>query len=322
MELRFWVSHLLICGREYHFGGPDNFFNADALYLQIPNDNPGTYYSTLPYGPTATEDGLVWLKTGSGSPTLYDNPDLAVSVYYENTSSAWQLEETMFSTGGYSGDFLATATPTEGESRVISNPLIVSSETIPVIDLSGHPNETFQQGLFYLQFRTDPALENTGKMPTPHTPKLYAASVTGALGVYVAQTAPFKVDFGLGSGLLYANELGMYMPAAVLKTGAFPGDANGDGTVDINDLTIVLSHFGETGCVWSQGCMDGDPTGTVDVNYLTIVLTNFGHTAGASAGGIAAVAEPSALLLTGAGLLGLLATRVGGDALRRHAKIS
>ena len=40
---------------------------------------------------------------------------------------------------------------------------------------------------------------------------------------------------------------------------ALPGDANGDGTVDVNDLTIVLSNFGSTGRAWSQGSMDGDP---------------------------------------------------------------
>ena len=124
---------------------------------------PGTYYSTLPYGAAATEDGLVWLKTGSGSPALYNNPNLAVSVYYENTSSAWQLEDTMFPSGGYSGDFLATSSPTGGESGVISNPLIVSSESIPVIDLAGHPNETFQQGLFYLQFLDRPRFGEHGK---------------------------------------------------------------------------------------------------------------------------------------------------------------
>jgi hypothetical protein len=81
--------------------------------------------------------------------------------------------------------------------------------------------------------------------------------------------------------------------------GPEPGDANGDGKVDINDLTIVLTNFGKTGCVWSQGCMDGDPTGTVDINDLTIVLSNFGQSAGLSAGGLAAVPEPSALLLIG-----------------------
>ena len=84
-----------------------------------------------------------------------------------------------------------------------------------------------------------------------------------------------------------------------------PGDANGDGRVDVNDLTIVLSNFGQTGCVWSQGCMDGDPTGTVDINDLTIVLSNFG-TYGASSG-IKAVPEPSTIALAIAGGLCLLA---------------
>ena len=75
-----------------------------------------------------------------------------------------------------------------------------------------------------------------------------------------------------------------------------PGDANGDGQVDINDLTIVLSNFGSTGRAWSQGCMDGDPAGTVDINDLTIVLANFGKTYGASSG-IKAVPEPTGIVL-------------------------
>ena len=40
-----------------------------------------------------------------------------------------------------------------------------------------------------------------------------------------------------------------------------PGDANGDGKVDINDLTIVLSNFGQTGCAWSQGSIGRRPRG-------------------------------------------------------------
>ena len=85
-----------------------------------------------------------------------------------------------------------------------------------------------------------------------------------------------------------------------------PGDANGDGTVDINDLTIVLANYGKTGMSWSQGCMDGDPTGAVDINDLTIVLSNYNshYTYGSSAGGMAAVPEPSAAALLAAGLIG------------------
>jgi hypothetical protein len=203
---------------------------------------------------------------------------------------------------------MATPDPTWGESRMISNPLIVSSETIPVIDLLGHPDETFEQGLFYLQFWTDPALESTGSSAYSTYAQAHAASAINTAGVYVAQTAPFKVDFGLGGQmpLLYANELGMYMPAAVLQSAAFPGDANGDGKVDINDLTIVLANYNKAGMTWSQGDFNSD--GKVDINDLTIVLANYNHTAGAA--GLAsplAVPEPSALLLAAAGLAGLLA---------------
>ena len=54
-----------------------------------------------------------------------------------------------------------------------------------------------------------------------------------------------------------------------------PGDANLDGDVDTNDLTIVLGNFGRTaGVNWIQGDFNGD--GRVDMNDLTSVLANFG----------------------------------------------
>ena len=89
----------------------------------------------------------------------------------------------------------------------------------------------------------------------------------------------------------------------VVPPSSLPGDANGDGTVDVNDLTIVLSNFGQTGMTWSQGEFTG--SGTVDVNDLTIVLTNFGQTAAAS--GMASVPEPSTVALLAAAVLALLA---------------
>ena len=62
--------------------------------------------------------------------------------------------------------------------------------------------------------------------------------------------------------------------------------------MDINDLTIVLAHYGQTGMTWTQGEFTGD--GTVDINDLTIVLAHYGQSLGASAGGMAAVPEPRA----------------------------
>jgi probable HAF family extracellular repeat protein len=84
-----------------------------------------------------------------------------------------------------------------------------------------------------------------------------------------------------------------YQDFAFLLTPLEPGDANGDGQVDINDLTIVLANFGQTGTTWSQGDFTGD--GTVDIDDLTIVLTNFGYGVGAASP--ARVPEPSALAL-------------------------
>ena len=67
--------------------------------------------------------------------------------------------------------------------------------------------------------------------------------------------------------------------------------------MDINDLTIVLANYGQTGMTWSQGEFTGD--GTVDVNDLTIVLASYGQTAGSS-GRPATVPEPAAAALLAA----------------------
>jgi probable HAF family extracellular repeat protein len=108
---------------------------------------------------------------------------------------------------------------------------------------------------------------------------------------------------GVGLNSAGATDAFLLTPSTVVQN---PGDANGDGKVDINDLTIVLTNYGKTGQVWSQGSMDGDPTGTVDINDLTIVLTDYGKTYSASMG-IKAVPEPATLVLLAIGAIGLLA---------------
>ena len=52
-----------------------------------------------------------------------------------------------------------------------------------------------------------------------------------------------------------------------------PGDVDGNGVVNGNDLNIILSNYGATsGMTWGTGDLDG--SGTVNGNDLNIVLSD------------------------------------------------
>jgi hypothetical protein len=95
-----------------------------------------------------------------------------------------------------------------------------------------------------------------------------------------------------------ANQVFVLTPPAVLA-----GDANLDGTVNIADLSKVLTNYDKTSMVWADGDFNGD--GTVNISDLSNVLTNYDKSA--TAAGIRAVPEPSMLALAAAGMAGLLA---------------
>jgi hypothetical protein len=54
-----------------------------------------------------------------------------------------------------------------------------------------------------------------------------------------------------------------------------PGDANGDGAVDVGDLGILAANYGGSGKSWAQGDFNGD--GSVDVGDLGILAANYGR---------------------------------------------
>jgi hypothetical protein len=55
-------------------------------------------------------------------------------------------------------------------------------------------------------------------------------------------------------------------------TKGIPGDINGDGTVGVDDLLIMLSQWGS--CSGCSGDLDGN--GYVGVDDLLLLLSNFG----------------------------------------------
>jgi T5SS/PEP-CTERM-associated repeat protein len=162
-------------------------------------------------------------------------------------------------------------------------------------------------GPAYLSLSTGPIYANLG---------FAVWSYDSAAGAW-SQIAP--PDLTLDATNFYASfcaTAGLDRSAyAVTGFSALPGDANLDGAVDINDLTIVLSHFGQSGMTWTQGVFDGDAAGKVDVNDLTIVLSEFGKVYGSSLAAPASVPEPGIWALLAAGFF---AVSIGRRALRRR----
>jgi hypothetical protein len=67
----------------------------------------------------------------------------------------------------------------------------------------------------------------------------------------------------------------------------------------------VLTNYDQANQSWANGDFNGD--GTVNISDLSNVLTNYDKSLGASAAGIKAVPEAATLALLAAGLIGLLA---------------
>ncbi len=162
-----------------------------------------------------------------------------------------------------------------------------------------------------LYYFGDFLLSGTGTISNGSTLLSVAAQLqAGATGTYqieayLNQSSPQSTAFysgvdGSGNPLAIAG-MGFQNGAVTV---AMPGDANLDGRVDINDLTIVLADYNQTGMTWTQGEFTG--SGTVDINDLTIVLASYNQTYSSSAPSPGAVPEPAALVSIGIGALGLL----------------
>jgi endonuclease/exonuclease/phosphatase family metal-dependent hydrolase len=116
---------------------------------------------------------------------------------------------------------------------------------------------------------------------------------------YLKYVAGSQVPFGNnGTATNVASSTGTGIPSSVLSalttasdhvpivadysfTSALtPGDATGDGTVNLSDLSIVLDNLGDATPLWSRGNFDG--AATIDLTDLSDVLNNFGSTGGAT----------------------------------------
>ncbi len=301
-----------------------------GTYVPVGNSN-----MTAPYGMGG--GGLV---VGSNlANTLSWAYDLNTSTYYSFASASHNSWAVGANAAGYvvganngqgyvwqeSNQSYSTISGLQAANGISNNSQYIAGETTggkaALYSLSGSQLATYWTGEATYVNDNGLVVGDTASGNYSGTAMAYFPNYGGQTVDLTNTYAPAGVTFNYAVGV---NDVGQILVAsgyaltqnlgeAYLLTPAIPGDANLDGKVDINDLTIVLAHYNQTGTTWAQGEFTGD--GTVDINDLTIVLAHYNQTAGSSAAGMAAVPEPaSAALLAFGGLSVLL-----GLAWRRRA---
>lgn len=141
----------------------------------------------------------------------------------------------------------------------------------------------------------------------PPQPGLYAASLAlRSSDPAIAPAAPLWLVFDYQASAT-AGPAALEWLNDYRVLGLTPGDAQGDGRVDLADFAVLKRHFGLPGAR-REGDFNGDRF--VDLADFSLLKQNFGTVAPA-----AAVPEPSAVALA---LLGLLALMCPGRRRRRE----
>jgi hypothetical protein len=90
-----------------------------------------------------------------------------------------------------------------------------------------------------------------------------------------AAANPTQFTVGYADGGNPADRANTGVPAGEIEIKyTVAGDANLSGSVDLSDLVIVASDFGQSGADWAEGDVNYD--GNVDLSDLVIVASNFG----------------------------------------------
>ncbi len=144
---------------------------------------------------------------------------------------------------------------------------------------------------FDFQFVTGELIDGVGLDYLPQSFQVLGNNGTHALGGPISSGAGASTE--VLSALVAASD---HLPvfADYYDIASHPGDANLDHIVDVSDLGILGSHFGENGVTFLEGDFNGD--GIVDVADLGILGANW--TASQATGNASAlVPEPAALSL-------------------------
>jgi T5SS/PEP-CTERM-associated repeat protein len=122
-------------------------------------------------------------------------------------------------------------------------------------------------------------------------------TVAGTFGSVLKSAEPGGINFD--ATITYHQSA---VTVTVTSIQGVAGDYTHDGLVDAADYTIWRDTLGQTGISLAA---DGNGDNVIDAGDYTVWMSNFGNHAGAGAGAIAAVPEPSTFVLLLTGILTL-----------------
>ncbi len=203
-------------------------------------------------GSRETEPGWVILAGDLNADTLDGDNTLDGVFFYEAQNQPTGVldlpVESLF--GRVSSSFLPNTFPGGGGSRL--DYICLDEELAMVFDANGDAqlSQSEINAMGFVYFSND----NTAE----HAPGQFANGNSNATS-FGSDHRPVVFDVSL--------------PGAPTEP-TCPGDANGDGSVDLADLNLVLANFGSAPGPGGPG--DVDCSGAVDLADLNLILANFG----------------------------------------------
>jgi len=192
-------------------------------------------------------------KVGTSSTTSYTDGSLSASTSYSYTLSAYDGSGNTSAQSSSSSFSTLASSPT---APSVPTGLTSPSQTDSSINLSWTASTGGSGGTSYNIYR------NGTKVGTSTSPSYTDTSLS-------ANTSYSYTISAYGNN----NATSAQSSASSFKT-YLVADINGDGVVNVFDLSILLSHWGATSASYAQGDLNGD--GVINVFDLSILLSHWG----------------------------------------------
>ncbi len=198
------------------------------------------------------------ITAGSHSVKMIGNkPGVSLDriIFTQDTTSSYCLPPTG------TGDDCASPPDTQGPTVSITSPTagasVAAGTTVAVSASASDDSGTVSKVEFYV--------DGTLKSTDTTSPYTYSWNTAGLSGSHTVSAKAYDPSNNIGSASAITVNI---------TTAGKSGDVNGDQLINGFDLSIILSHWNQTGATRSTGDVSSD--GTVNGFDLSIVLSNWG----------------------------------------------